>query len=176
MRAEVLSPLRWGAAFLLVGVAAVACAPAHVAQTPSPLPPLPVEPMMPGPGAARPLPPDPLAGREPGRNVTLAAVDVDVRALLPALAEAADLSLVMGPEVQGRVTVNLVDVPALEAMRLVLEAAGLMIAPPPLTSPWGPAVFYAIPINIDTAHRDLIRTRFRVSEELTDWLLANRLR
>jgi hypothetical protein len=113
---------------------------------------------------------------ERGAPITLSAVDSDVRAILPLLAEAADLSLVMGPEVQGRVTMELVDVPALDAIALVLEAVGLSVVPTPLRSPWPPVVFYNLPISIDIADRELIRERFGVSVELAQWLVDNRLR
>jgi hypothetical protein len=110
------------------------------------------------------------------RSVTLSAADADVRALLPALAEAADLSLVMGPQVEGRVTVNLVDLPADEALRLVLAEAGLMIEQAPFRSPWAPVVFYALPINIDTADSDLMRERYHISPEMAQWLVDTRIR
>ena len=146
---------------------------------PSSLPPLPIEQIAPQPSAARPIAiarDNPLARFPPGETVTLSAVDVDVRALLPALAEAADLSLVMGPEVQGRVTVNLVDVPALEALEVVLTEADLMIAEAPVVAPWGPAVFYTLPVNVWTAGEELIRIRYRVSEEMARWIVETQLR
>lgn len=145
----------------------------------APLPPLPVEQIAPQPYGERPIvtpPENPLAGFDPGETITLSAVDVDVRALLPALAEAADLSLVMGPEVQGRVTVNLVDVPAIEALEVVLTEADLMIAQAPLVAPWGPAVFYTLPVNVWTADEQLIRVRYRVSEEMAKWIVETQLR
>lgn len=146
---------------------------------PPPLPILPVEQIAPEAFSERAIgtpPTSPLAAFDPGETITLSAVDVDVRALLPALAEAADLSLVMGPEVQGRVTVNLVDVPALEALEVVLTEADLMIAEAPVTAPWGPAVFYTLPVNIWTAGEDLIRIRYRVSEEMARWIVETQLR
>ena len=112
----------------------------------------------------------------PVRSVTLTAANADVRALLPALAEAAHLSLVMGPQVEGRVTVNLVDVPADEALRLVLAEAGLMIEQPPFRSPWAPVVFYALPINVDTAEPELMRERYRISTEMAEWLVDARVK
>jgi hypothetical protein len=112
----------------------------------------------------------------PTRSVTLTAANVDVRALLPALAEAAEVSLVMGPQVQGRVTVNFVDVPADEAIRLVLAEAGLMIEQPPVRSPWAPVVFYALPINVDTAEPDLMRARYHITAEMAQWLVDTRIR
>lgn len=148
---------------------------------------------MPGPVASTPLPviapspppppsliittvPEELEAATPARAVTLTAANVDVRALLPALAEAAEVSLVMGPEVEGRVTVNFVDVPADEAIRLVLAEAGLMIEQPPFQAPWAPVVFYALPVNIDTAEPDLLRARYHITAEMAQWLVDTRIR
>lgn len=159
------------------------CAPLGVStqESASPvpqLPPLTVEQLAADSLSAVPAPvapADPLARFPAGETITLSAVDVDVRALLPALAEAADLSLVMGPEVTGRVSVNLIDVPALEALAVVLEEAGLMIAPEPLVAPWGPVVFYVLPVNILEADLELIRARYRVSHEMARWIVETRL-
>ena len=122
-----------------------------------------------------PAPADPSASFGTGETVTLSAVDVDIRALLPVLAEAAELSLVLGPEVAGRVTVNLIDVPALDAIAAVLEEAELMFAPAPLATPWRPVVFYILPVNIWEAELELIRARYRVSEEMARWIVQSRM-
>jgi hypothetical protein len=191
MRAELAGRLRRGVAacgVILAGSAMLAACtpgpptplflprPAPPPAPPPPLPPLPVEQITPVPVAPRlPLDEDPLARFPPGDNVTLIAADVDIRALLPVLAEAAGLSIVMGPEVRGRITVNLVDVPALEAIRVVMEEAELMIAPPPLRAPWGPVVFYTLPVQVQTADRELLRARFGVSGEMADWIVRNQV-
>lgn len=154
------------------------CAPAPPpTAAPAPLPPLPVQQVVVDPIPLREAPSDdPLAGLPPGEPVSLTAADVDVRALLTALAEAADLSLVMGPDVQGRLSVNLVDVPATEALKAILAEAGLMVAPPPLTSPWERPVFYTFPVDIETADVELIRQRFGVSREMAEWIVESRIR
>src|SRR5690606_16834657 len=118
----------------------------------APLPPLPVQPA-PAPAPAPPAPgaSDPLSRFPPGEPVTLSARDVDIRALLPALAEAAGLSIVLGPDIQGRVSVNLIAVPAVEALELVLAEAGLAVASGPPAPPFGQVVFYTLPVDIEQA-------------------------
>jgi hypothetical protein len=112
---------------------------------------------------------------DPGPPVTLSAANVDIRALLPVLAEAAGVSLVLGPDVTGRVSVNLKGVPARTALEAVLAEAGLSLAgESSLQAPWGPTVFYAVPIDIDRASAAAIQRRFGVSPEVAEWLVANR--
>lgn len=118
---------------------------------------------------------DPLSSFAPGENVSINAVGVEVRTLLGALAEAAGLSLVIGPEVTGQITVNLVDIPALEAFRLVLQETGLMVAAPAFSSPYGPVVFYVLPVNIWEADAELLQARYRVSREMAEWIVESRL-
>lgn len=120
-------------------------------------------------------PPRPPAGPEQAAapTVTLTATNTDVRLLLPTLAEAAGVSLVMGPAVSGRISVFLRDVPAAEALRIVLEEAGLGVGLP-LRAPWGPVIFYDLPVNINGASARLIQERFGVIEELAEWIVASR--
>ena len=165
---------RWSVP-LLAGALASGCARHTVryVQPPPPLPELtvpaaPVERARPAPGV------DALAGRPPGTLVTLAARDVDVRVLLVALAEQAGISLVLDPEVTGRTSVSLANVPAVEALRAVLAAAGLGLAAGPPEPPVGPTVFYAAPIDIDRASAALIADRFKVSPTMAAWIVANR--
>lgn len=117
---------------------------------------------------------DPAAAK-PGRLLTFAAQDADVRRLLPLLAEAADVSLVLSPDVQGRVSVYFRDVPALEALQTVIEEAGLSVSTGRLEAPWGPAVFYRMPVNVNTASAETIRSAFDVSATLAEWVVAARL-
>ena len=161
---------------LLAGALAGGCARHTVryVQPPPPLPELtvpvaPVERARPAPGA------DALAGRPPGSLVTLSARDVDVRVLLVALAEQAGISLVLDPEVSGRTSVNLTNVPALEALRAVLAAAGLSVYAGPPEPPVGPTVFFAAPIDIERASDALIAERFGVSPEMAEWIVETRL-
>src|SRR5205085_6544469 len=105
---------------------------------------------------------------------TLSARDVDVRALLLAIAEQAGLSLVIDPSVTGRTTVNLTAVPAVEALRAVLAVAGLGLASGPPQPPFGATVFYAVPVDLSGASAELIRDRFGVSLEMARFIVANR--
>jgi hypothetical protein len=162
----------------LLGAACVPAAAPAPAATPTPmnaLPPLAVEQTA---GIVRS---SALAGSalgratEQGPPVTLTAANVDIRALLPVLAEAAGISLVVGPEVTGRVSVNLREVPARLALETVLSEAGLTLAgESPLTAPWGATVFYAIPFHLDDASAAEIQRRFGVSREIAEWLVASR--
>ena len=115
--------------------------------------------------------------RDSGRTVTLTAANVDLRVLLPLLAEAAGVSLVLGPEVRGTVSVSLRAVPARAALESVLEEAGLSLAGASrLAAPWGPTVFYPIPVNVTTASAETIRRRFDVSAELARFVVESRPR
>jgi type II secretory pathway component GspD/PulD (secretin) len=143
------------------------CAPPpQVVVMEAPLPPLRVE-QVAEPGAA------PAVAAERGERVTLAATDTELRALLTVLAEGAGVNLVVGPEVQGRVTVRLEDVPARDALEEVIRATGLMIVEP-LRAPWGPTVFYVVPVNVNEADAALIQARFGVSPELARFLVRAR--
>lgn len=108
-----------------------------------------------------------------GPRVNLTATGADLRALLAALADAAGVSLVVAPDVQGRVTVHFEDVPAEEALRTLIREAGLMAAQP-LSPPWGPVVFYVAPVNVNEADAATIRARFGVSEELARFIVRAR--
>jgi hypothetical protein len=165
-RAALTAALLWG------------CAPTPPpAPVPMALPPLPqLPPVQPAPTPAAVPATDPLAALPPGPEVTLAAVDVDVRALVQALAEAAELSIVLGPQVQGQVTVNLVNVPAVHAIEAILGELGFTIAPPPLLPPHGPAVFLKPPVNLDAADAETIRRTYGVSAEMSEWIIQNRVR
>ena len=141
---------------------------------PAPLPPLPVElrvadhePEVP---AVLVMPPD-----EPDRLITLSATNVSVRELLPLLAEAADIDLVLAPEVDGRVSVQFRNVPAAEALDAVLSQAGLGPPPPPLTVPWIPAVvFYELPVNVNFADALTLQRRFGISAAAAEMIVASR--
>jgi type II secretory pathway component GspD/PulD (secretin) len=157
-------------AAMVVALAAVAtsCAPPapRVVVVEPPLPPLRVE-QVAEPGVA----PASEAGR--GERVTLTAADTDLRALLALLAESAGVSLVLGPEVRGRVTVRFEDVPARDALDEVVRATRLMMVEP-LRAPWGATVFYVVPVNVNEADAALIQARFGVSPELARFLVRAR--
>ena len=141
---------------------------------PAPLQPLPVELRVeerePEAPAIVLMPPD-----EPDRLITLTATNVSVRELLPLLAEAADIDLVLAPEVEGRVSVQFRNVPAAEALDAVLSQAGLGSPPPPLTVPWIPAVvFYELPVNVNTADALTLQRRFGISAAAAEMIVASR--
>jgi type II secretory pathway component HofQ len=121
-----------------------------------------------------PVPAAELAALERGERITLTAQDAELRALLAALAQAAGVSLVVSPEVQGRITVHLEDVAAREALETVIRESGHMIAEP-LTAPWGPVVFYVRPGNIETMTAAEIQAHFGVSEALARFIVRARV-
>jgi hypothetical protein len=160
-------------AALLFFALALACAPPIrpiPRPRPEPLPPLPVEQL----GTGQRLVVTPGTGIR--TRVTLTAVNQDVRTLLPALAAASGVNLVMGPDVRGTVTVHLVDVPADEALRAVIAAAGLSIDNPAALRPWGPTVFHQPPLNLNTATVEEIKARFNVSTKVAETIIAARPR
>ncbi|HGJ63950.1 TPA: hypothetical protein ENS27_01015 [bacterium] len=59
-----------------------------------------------------------------GRPVTLNATDSDLRNVLAGLAKANDVNLVMSNSVVGRISINLANVPFLEAMQLIAKSGG----------------------------------------------------
>lgn len=152
-----------------------ACAKGSVPEA-APLPALPVTQAAP-PQELPPRPdPDPLAALPPGELVTLTADNVDVRVLLPALAEAAGISMVLDDAVEGRVSVNLREVPARDALRAVLDEAGLGLAGPPAAPLFPPTVFYSVLVNVEGASAALIRAHFGVSSEMAEWIVRARPR
>jgi len=59
-----------------------------------------------------------------GKPVTLNAIDNDLRNILTGLAKANDVNLIMSNSVQGRISINLADVPFLDAIKLIAKSAG----------------------------------------------------
>lgn len=119
---------------------------------------------------------DPLARLPLGEPVTLSATSVDIPALLVALGESLGISLVVDPEVEGRITVNFQDVPAREALRVVLAQAELFVAAGPPRVPWAPVVFYALPTDIETASVETIQARFKVTCAMAEFIVRSRVR
>jgi type II secretory pathway component GspD/PulD (secretin) len=107
--------------------------------------------------------------------VTLRAVDADVRSLLVALAQIAGVNLIVSPEVRGRLSLALEQVPAEDALSALMEAAGLS-APGVLRSPWGATVFFQPPVLLDTLSAEAIARRFGVSARLARWVVELRSR
>jgi hypothetical protein len=133
-----------------------------------PLPTISVEQIAPLP-VTRIAPTDSVAKRQEKR-ITLTANNADVRALLIAIAEAGDIDLVLSPDVKGRASVNLKDVPASEALRTVLAQAGLGInSPQGIILAWDPVVvFYDLPVNIDRVSAEAIMRRYGVGRDVAE--------
>lgn len=114
--------------------------------------------------------------RTPGTNrITMTATNADVREILPALASAAGVSLIMTPDVRGRVSVNLRDVSAVDALRAVIEEAGLTVGTSEIPVPYSSVVFYNLPVNINTASVATIKARYGVSDTVANWIVKGRI-
>lgn len=106
-------------------------------------------------------------------RVTLNASRADVRVLIPALAQIAGVSVVMDESVRGTVAVRFENVPAIDALRTVIESAGLGIVGGPAGT-WAESVFQQFPVNINAANADVISARFGVSTKLAEWIVLSR--
>jgi hypothetical protein len=154
-----------------------ACAPMRSPQpapapAPAPLviadlPPIPVQTLV-GDTPVRPVTPD------RSQRITLNSSNADLRDLLPLLANAAGVNLVMGPEVRGRVSVRFQNVKAIDALNAVIDQAGLIVGDAALEAPWGKPVFYDLPVNVNLASAPTIRARFDVTQRLADWVVKGR--
>jgi hypothetical protein len=132
------------------------------------LPPLPVEEVS---IVTTPPPAGAPASTQP--RVTLNASRADVRVLIPALAQIAGVSVVMDSTVRGTVAVRFENVPAIEALHSVIQAAGMTIETD-VENPWPPSVFLQPPVNVNTASAAIISARFGVSGKLAEWLVKSR--
>lgn len=150
--------------------AAVACAPTikPLPRIGDELPALPVEEVSIAVAPARAGEPQPNQPR-----VTLNASRADVRVLIPALAEIAGVSVVMDSTVRGTVAVRFENEPAMDALRSVIDAAGLAIETS-IDKPWAESVFYQPPVNVNTAPAGVISARFNVSGKLAEWIVKSR--
>ena len=64
-------------------------------------------------------------GQYGGQKITLDFVDADMRNILKLIAEVAELNLVAGEDVKGRVTIRLVEVPWDQALEVILQSQSL---------------------------------------------------
>lgn len=117
---------------------------------------------------------DPLATLSGSRLISLHATNADARALLVAVAREAGLNLVVDGDVRARVTVSLTDVPAADAIRAIIESAGLAVAGPSMTGAITSIVFYQLPVNIDRASATTIAARFGTTIELANFIVESR--
>lgn len=125
---------------------------------------------------ARPAAPFQIQTSPATNRISLTAVNADVRELLPALARAAGISLIMLPDVRGRVSVYLRDVSALDALKAVINEARLVVGEDDIPRPFGPVVFYQLPVNVNNATAATIKSRFGVSDSLANWLVLSRIK
>ena len=109
-----------------------------------------------------------------GSRITLTSSNADLRDLLPLLATAAGVDLVMGPEVRGRVSVRFQNVRAIDALMAVIEQAGLTVGETWPDTPLMKPVFYDLPVNVNFASAATIRARFDVTPRLAEWLVKGR--
>ncbi len=112
----------------------------------------------------------------PEKRITLSATNADVRSLLLAIASQGNVNLVLSPDVVGRVSVVLNDVPVSEALRRVLTEAGLGVnAREGITLPWDPTiVFYQLPVNVDLLTVEGIMARYGVGRGIAETILDSR--
>ncbi|MDQ3516077.1 MAG: hypothetical protein M3403_04805 [Gemmatimonadota bacterium] len=159
--------MRIAVAFTLV---VVGCAPTikPLPRAADELPPLPVEEVS---IISTPPPAGEPAGAQP--RVTLNASRADVRVLIDALAQIAGVSVVMDGSVRGTVAVRFDNLPAIEALHAVIDAAGLAVERG-VEKPWSESVFYQPPVNVNTAPAGVISARFGVSGKLADWIVKSR--
>jgi type II secretory pathway component HofQ len=117
---------------------------------------------------------DPLAALGPTRRVTVHAVNADVRSLLVAVAKESGLDLIVSGDVRSRVSVALDDVPAAEALRAIIQSAGLAISGPGALGAIAAVTFYQLPVNVNTASAATIAARFGTSAELANFIVESR--
>lgn len=109
----------------------------------------------------------------PERLITLTAVNADVRPLLIGIAREANIDLVVTSDVNQRVSINLKDTPATEAIVAIASAANLTFARPPQPE-LPPVVFYQLPVNINRESAAVIANRFGVSLALAKFIVGTR--
>jgi hypothetical protein len=119
------------------------------------------------PDAPRPL--EPAATRP----ITLSAVNADVRPLLIGIAREAGIDLVVTSDVNQRVSINLQNVPAPEAIAAIADAAGLTVTVPRQRE-LPAVVFYQLPVDMNSASAETIALRWGVSIELATFVVRSR--
>jgi hypothetical protein len=168
--------------FVSVAGFAVMVVSCHRRQQSTELPPVPVAALtdLPtlapaAPQSAMPLGIEPLPAR-PEKLITLTG-EWDVRLALEEIARAAGYSLSVSPKiVPKKVRLSLVNVPAPDALKAVLDAGQLTLGTgqgPKV--PWNPSVvFYQLPVNVDSLSVDAIMKRFGISRDLAEMMVQAR--
>lgn len=168
---------RSGARWLVPATSAAAlvvaaCQPSRIDVRP--LPPLPARA---GAAASAPAiaPVDVITPASVERRVSIDALNADVRAVLLALAEQGGVNIVVDPAVRSRITLSLHDVPVSAAIDAVMRQAGLQVAgDASFKSPYGPVVFYQLPVNVDALDVEGIMKRFGVGREIAETIVRAR--
>lgn len=141
------------------------------------LPPLPVDVVVVDP----PDQTDPRLAAPPAAEsprITFTASNMPLREVLPLIAEAAGVTLVVHPDVEGRVSVHFEDTPALDALRILARETGYALTEgvDGVAAPYRPrTVFFVPPVNVNVLDARGIQARFRVSRELAEWVVASRI-
>lgn len=107
------------------------------------------------------------------RRISVHASDTDVRSLVMGIAAQGGLNVVVSPEVRSRVSIWVDSVTPLDALIAVMRAANLSLAPTKLVAPWGPAVFFQPPVNIDSMSIEQIQRRFDLMRETAEFILQS---
>jgi hypothetical protein len=128
-----------------------------------------------------PLPADALVERRAapprvenlGQRISVRAIDADARALLVGIAREAGINLVVSSDVRRRVSLTLIDVPAMQAIQEIAAAANLTITTPE-DRVLPTVVYYQLPVNVNEASAETIAKRFDVSLELARFIVESR--
>lgn len=174
-----MSARRWSV-LVLAGLAGCASNPAPVPVVVVPEPPRPL-PAMPAMQiatavAAAPSTQGGVAREGNEKRITLTATNADVRSLLVAIASQGNVDLVLSPDVEGRVSMVLRDVPVSEALRRVMAEAGLGVtAKSGITLPHDPTtVFYRLPVNVDRLTAEGIMAHYGVGRAVAEMIVDSR--
>jgi hypothetical protein len=146
--------------------------PANVAAA-TPLPELPSVAIATASAASPALSRDALDLVVSDRLVSVNAVDADVRSLLLLIAKEGGVSIVVDPDVSGRVWVTLTNVPVIDALRAVIQSAHLSVTSVSTGATQPAIVFYQLPVNVNDAPATTIAKRFGVSDDMARWIADN---
>ena len=103
--------------------------------------------------------------------------EMDVRQALAYLASEAKLNLIVSPEVNKKVRLQLTNVPVSQALKAVLDAAGLTLEN--INAPKAPehtssVVFYQLPVNVDSLSVEAIMKRFGIGRTAAELIVNSR--
>jgi hypothetical protein len=108
----------------------------------------------------------------PRPRVTITADNADAREVFLAIGRTAGVNVVVSPDVRTRVTANLVDVPADQAIQAIADVLGLSILLPPAPG-LATIVFHQAAVNVNSASAKEIADRFGVSAEMARLLVES---